>query len=397
MGSYTINSPTTTAITDFASGTTVDVAAGGVMNITGAAIQLNGGGTSTLLEAGGSITASGDGIDAGAGARIVIDGDIAAGGTGILTHPSLIGVPPHIFTVAGASVTIHAGTHVSGVNGVEMAGGNNSLTNNGDISGSSEAVILAAANTGGQAYFGNTGTIEGNILFGEAGGLTNSGSITGDIKFSNVVSNNLTNSGTITGNVAFGSASDTLDINGGHISGIVDMGAGIDTAFWHGNAGNYHIGFDATHQDFVVTDKRSGSPDGTVKVANVETLQFADKSVQTLVSTTSGAALVGGSGENIFVGEASNTMTGGAARDTFVFQKGFGNDTITNFQVTGPNHDVIDLSHSGFGCLEQLLEHHAITQQGSNVVIAFDATDSLTLDNVKLSTLLHHDDLFHMA
>ena len=90
-------------------------------------------------------------------------------------------------------------------------------------------------------------------------------------------------------------------------------------------------------------------------------------------------------------------LTGGAGPDTFVFRPGFGNNVITNFTVDGVDHDFLELEHdmfSHFATVEDLLASAQVAQVGANVVITHDASDTLTLQNVSLTTLRAHADDF---
>ncbi|MBR0842131.1 VCBS domain-containing protein [Bradyrhizobium liaoningense] len=124
--------------------------------------------------------------------------------------------------------------------------------------------------------------------------------------------------------------------------------------------------------------------------------------------------LSGGGGSDRLVGGAGNDlMTGGNGSDTFVFAPvnpatvngvyvaGFGHDVITGFLATGTNasHDVLELSSAMFAdgtsvsaivngtALNAAGASVSVAQQGSNVVITIDPTDSITLNNVSLATL----------
>ena len=62
------------------------------------------------------------------------------------------------------------------------------------------------------------------------------------------------------------------------------------------------------------------------------------------IDTLSGAA-----GNDRLIGGAGNdSLDGGVGTDSFVFDKGFGKDTITGFVATGAAHDTIDFSTATF-------------------------------------------------
>ncbi len=113
------------------------------------------------------------------------------------------------------------------------------------------------------------------------------------------------------------------------------------------------------------------------------------------VVATSGNAILGSSGANTLTSTGGNNLfVGNGHPDTFVFAANFGKDVITDFNAgSGRGHDVIQFSKSVFDNFADVLSH--ATQSGHNVVIADDAGNSLTLNNVKLAALDKHD--FHFA
>jgi hypothetical protein len=65
-----------------------------------------------------------------------------------------------------------------------------------------------------------------------------------------------------------------------------------------------------------------------------------------------------------------------------VFNSGFGNNTITNFN---PGHDVIQFNHALFTNFAAVMAH---TQRvGANTLITYDANDEITLKGVTASSL----------
>ncbi|WP_166298507.1 hypothetical protein [Bradyrhizobium sp. 2S1] len=113
--------------------------------------------------------------------------------------------------------------------------------------------------------------------------------------------------------------------------------------------------------------------------------------------------LFGNGGKDHLEGGVGNDrLSGGDGADTFVFNHaGFGKDVITDFtaNMTNANHDFLELSSSMFaaGTTETALVNGAalnaaggpvtVVQQGSNVLITLDPTDTITLNNVTLSML----------
>ena len=102
---------------------------------------------------------------------------------------------------------------------------------------------------------------------------------------------------------------------------------------------------------------------------------------------------------NLVIGTAGNdTITGSAANeiffgkggnDTFVFGTNFGHDIIADFQGSGSNQDILQFSQNTFSSFAAVLAHAA--QVGSDVLITADAADTVTLQNVHLSSLQKND------
>jgi Ca2+-binding RTX toxin-like protein len=133
------------------------------------------------------------------------------------------------------------------------------------------------------------------------------------------------------------------------------------------------------------------------------TQSLSSTSVHTFTSTatdvagnvaSTGAAIYGtASNDTLYSTPANDILTGGSGADTFVFSKAaFGKDTITDFASTGAGHDVLQFDHSIFATNATALAH--ATQVGSNVVVAYDAADTITLVGVSLHQLSAND--FHI-
>jgi VCBS repeat-containing protein len=111
-----------------------------------------------------------------------------------------------------------------------------------------------------------------------------------------------------------------------------------------------------------------------------------------LLGTAGNDVLKGGTfGDTIDGGLGNDTLTGGGGNDTFVFSTtNFGKDTVTDFT---PGSDMLQFNHSIFADAATAFSHAA--QVGSDVVITFDANDTVTLKNLSL-TNLHASD-FHIV
>lgn len=114
----------------------------------------------------------------------------------------------------------------------------------------------------------------------------------------------------------------------------------------------------------------------------------ADKSNDTVDGGAGDDILFGGGGNDKIIGGAGNDqMYGGAGNDTFVFESGFGYDSIGGFATNGDNTlDLSALGLSGFGALR-------ITQQGADVVID-TGQGTITLWKTSLGDVTADDFLF---
>jgi len=100
--------------------------------------------------------------------------------------------------------------------------------------------------------------------------------------------------------------------------------------------------------------------------------------------------LVGGAGDDVLIGRPNDTLTGGGGQDHFVFNPGFGKETISDFAPgTG---DQIWFDHSLFGSFAAVMA--AAKSSGGATVITLDASDSVTLKGVLPGALSDHDFFF---
>jgi Ca2+-binding RTX toxin-like protein len=103
----------------------------------------------------------------------------------------------------------------------------------------------------------------------------------------------------------------------------------------------------------------------------------------------------GAGGDDILVGGAGNdAMTGGAGSNAFVFRSGFGRDTISDFKAGLGVTDIIEFDSDLFANFNAVLA--ATAQSGANSVITLDGDNTLTLQNVAVSSL-HADDFRFVA
>ncbi len=142
----------------------------------------------------------------------------------------------------------------------------------------------------------------------------------------------------------------------------------------------------------------------TVGVANLQNEQVDNNFGHTLTGQNNktnyldgeggGDTLTGKSLTDVLVGGSGNdTMTGGGGNNIFVFAPNFGKDKITDFT---PGQDVIEIDHSIFANIADLL-HSAANDTHGNVVITADANDTITLNNVSVLQLQQHQNAFHFV
>jgi VCBS repeat-containing protein len=124
------------------------------------------------------------------------------------------------------------------------------------------------------------------------------------------------------------------------------------------------------------------STDGndTLTAGNNPTVLDGGNGNDTLKGGIYADALIGGHG--------NDTMTGGNGPDTFVFGANFGNDVITDLK---PNTDVIQFNHVFANFAD--VQAHAASDGHGNTVITYDASNTITLQDVALSSL-HASDFF---
>ena len=66
---------------------------------------------------------------------------------------------------------------------------------------------------------------------------------------------------------------------------------------------------------------------------------------------------------------------------------GFGSDVVTDFSAAGANHDVLDLSMSGYATFTALQAAGALAQVSADVVITLNPLDPTTSDKITLKTV----------
>ena len=136
-----------------------------------------------------------------------------------------------------------------------------------------------------------------------------------------------------------------------------------------------------------ITFASGNGPDTIIAGSNDNV--YAGDGPDTLIGANN-ATLHAGNGPQTLYGAPGETMFGGKGPDTFVFEPGFGHDTIVSFHTS---NNVLQFS---LVLLANFAAAMADTKQiGANSVITIDANDSVTLQNVNMSSLTANN--FHFA
>jgi len=381
---------------------------------------------SWTLEAGISITSTTNGINEGSGFSGNVF-DIR----GTVTSTATIGAGIYLGGT-GDSLTIAAAGIVKGTAGVSLQGSDQTLVNNGLIDGgngislgsgsyaiTNNGTIKAAANgyganwSGDSVDFINNGTITGKyglmvsgstdmpvlgadsvikatsigLMLGNQAGISsttrNVGLLQGGTaSFSGDEGNEtLVNTGTLVGKVRLYDGDDTFDNRGGTFAGTVEGGSGSDT---------YYV----NSQKIVVAEFSNQPEDTDVVYASasyaltngyaVEKLVLLGKADINATGDSTDNIVIGNAGRNrISGGLGADTLSGKGGADTFVFQTGFGQDTITDY-VDGP--DSIDISAlTAVTSFADLKAHHLSFSHGDAIITA--GSDRLVIEDTTRAEL----------
>jgi hypothetical protein len=102
--------------------------------------------------------------------------------------------------------------------------------------------------------------------------------------------------------------------------------------------------------------------------------------------------LTAGSGNDFLIAGKNDTLIGGAGSDTFVFNQGFGKETVADFN---PNQDQLAFNHALFAqdTAAFVLSQTHDTSFGAEIVV--DSHDTITLPGVTTAQLAAHPSDFH--
>jgi VCBS repeat-containing protein len=153
---------------------------------------------------------------------------------------------------------------------------------------------------------------------------------------------------------------------------------------------------------YTISDGHGGTSTATTSLTTTLHQINGTAGNDTLTGGTKKAQLDGGAGNDIITagsagdiligGAGNDTLTGGAGIDTFLYHTGFGIDTINSFTATGTSHDLLQIDKNIFADWAHLLG--ATKQQGSDLLITLDPTDTITLKNVALANFASADAVF---
>lgn len=361
----------------------------------------------TQLSVNGPAVAIGSGFD---GNTININGQIRALG----------GESVGIYDQGGAGTTINIGAKggIKSLFGVYSNGLQATINNKGDIDTNSNGILVRS-----DAHVENSGTIEGisavtlgtppaagtmadiaktddfhNVLInhakGEISGISIGVALSGSLATQELINDGLisggdaaiyvttvkariVNNGTIDGIVTLSDYNDVIDTRHGIIDGEVRGRFGNDTYIVSKAPVNIVEG-DSAGYDTVKSDSNH------TLAANVEKLVLIGKGDTVGRGNTGDNFLQGNAGNNqlkglagadiLNGGKGNDVLTGGADADTFVFNKGDGKDTITDFQH---GTDGITLfNFSGADNFDNVSSHMA--DHGKDLWITY-GTDTLIL------------------
>jgi len=173
----------------------------------------------------------------------------------------------------------------------------------------------------------------------------------------------------------------------------VDGGDGIDTV-------TYEDSWDRVVVNLTTGKNQYGeaSRDVLVNVENIVGSVFND----TITGDAGANRLTGGAGDDtlsgmagidyLFGGLGNDKMTGGTEADVFVFEAGFGNDTITDFWAGATRTDRIWLQGTGFDGFDDVLAHATNSAAGAVIDVAGHGT--ITLTGITVAQLVADDFIF---
>jgi Ca2+-binding RTX toxin-like protein len=219
--------------------------------------------------------------------------------------------------------------------------------------GTSVSAPVETSTTAGQTLYG---TWDWGKLVGGSGNDTFMSKTTGD---------------TLIG----GAGDDTYNLIGSSKTLVVEAaGGGTDTVI---SKGDYTLGDNVENLTLApATDNWGGTGNSLNNVI------IGNAGGNFLLGMAGNDTIDGGAGNDyIYGGTGNDRLTGGLGKDTFRFDKGSGQDTVTDFNKS--QHDVIDLSayfKAGYKA--------ALTDVGADVKISFTTGDAIVLTGIHAKDLV---------
>jgi Ca2+-binding RTX toxin-like protein len=253
----------------------------------------------------------------------------------------------------------------------------------------------AAVNVNLATHVGHGGYAEGDVIF-EVENLIGSNfndTLIGDSNANTINGgdgNDVIHGGSGLDTLIGGAGNDTLysdnsiaSFNGGDDIDTVDFSGHTEPPYYFHHPDGVYVNL--LHHVVAYDDPfhNEWGPEGTiVNVENVNGTNYAD----TLIGDYNNNVLNGNGGDD--------TLAGGFGNDTFVFARAngavnFGHDTIADF-AAGQDHLQID--HTIFGNFAAVQQH--MQQVGGDVVITYDANNSIVLHDAVMANVHASDFLF---
>jgi len=328
--------------------------------------------------------------------------------------------PASLYGTEGADVIFggYAKDHLFGNGGNDVlkgGGGADTLyggegIDTADYSDSGEGVIVSLAAGGGSG-----GTAQGDRLFEieNVGGSSYDDTLAGDANANALYGeggNDVLKGGGGADKLYGGAGDDLLNSDG--YGDLLDGGTGNDTAnFAESQTGVYvNLGMGRYNAGIQYQPVPPGTPDNIVNVENVygsgksdqihgsngDNMLWGNGGGDRLYGWGGNDMIDGGAGKDLITGGAGDDiLTGGTENDTFVFNLDgagpvdIGNDVIADFT---DGQDLISIDSGIFANFAAV--QASMFQIGADVVIVYDADNSITLQNVNAANLSASDFLF---
>jgi VCBS repeat-containing protein len=159
---------------------------------------------------------------------------------------------------------------------------------------------------------------------------------------------------------------------------------------WHGLAQDRFV--------YSVDDGHGGKAQSTLTISILDddmtylagkpnTPLIASKGEQVLDGALGNQILAGGKGDDVLIGGPNDILFGGKGHDSFVFNPGFGKNTVVDF---GSEDHVLQFSRADFASVKDIFTHMSSDGHG-NTLISHDPDNVVTLLDVAPGSLHFHD------